>query len=244
MTGDIGNMKNKNLIIPLFLISFLAVASDNEIYVDQSGATSNIDIEQLGSGNLIGGLNSSAGSMTFLDLDGQSMTLDINMIGSTNKFLGDILGDSLTGFFEFTGDSNDFTIQIDPTNTYGADDSNLNVQVTGSNNTFTLDQATSALASTLDLDWTINGSDNTFNFDINYDLGTNFMDIDGDDNTVDFSGSGYQGGYFYLDHTGGNRTFDITQSSTLDNDWLKIISSGSNGTGCVIQNDGGTSTSC
>ena len=102
MTGDIGNMKNKNLIIPLFLISFLAVASDNEIYVDQSGATSNIDIEQLGSGNLIGGLNSSAGSMTFLDLDGQSMTLDINMIGSTNKFLGDILGDRLTGFFEFT----------------------------------------------------------------------------------------------------------------------------------------------
>ena len=48
----------------------------------------------------------------------------------------------------------------------------------------------------------------------------------------------------HLDHTGGNRTFDITQSSTLDNDWLKTISSGNNGTVCVIQNDAGTSTSC
>ena len=66
--------------------------ADNEIYVDQSGATANIDLEQLGSGNIIGGLNSSAGSLTALDLDGATMTLDINQIGDTNKFLGDILG--------------------------------------------------------------------------------------------------------------------------------------------------------
>ena len=235
---------NKLLVIPLILTSFLAVASDNEIYVDQSGASSTIDLEQLGSGNIIGGLNSTAGSLTYLDLDGSTMVLDINMIGDSNKFLGDILADTFTGFFEFSGDSNAFTIQVDPTNTYGADDSDLNIDVTGSSNTFTLDQATSALASTLDLDWIINGSDNTIDFNINYDLGTNYMDIDGSDNTINFSGSGYQGGYFYLDHTGGNRTFDITQSSTLDNDWLKIISSGNNGTVCVIQNDGGTSTSC
>jgi hypothetical protein len=100
------------------------------------------------------------------------------------------------------------------------------------------------MASTLDLDWIINGASNEFDFDINYDLATNYVDIDGDSNTVNFSGSGYQGGYFYLDQTGDSRTFNITQSSTLDNDWLKIISSGDNGTVCVIQNDGGSSTSC
>ena len=38
--------------------------ADNEIHVDQSGATANIDLEQLGSGNIIGGLNSAAGSLT------------------------------------------------------------------------------------------------------------------------------------------------------------------------------------
>tara|TARA_R100001460_G_scaffold401_5_gene1952 strand:- start:160 stop:843 length:684 start_codon:yes stop_codon:yes gene_type:complete len=222
----------------------LIYGADNEIYVDQSGATANIDLEQLGSGNIIGGLNSSAGSLTALDLDGITMTLDINQIGDTNKFLGDILGDTITGFFEFDGDSNTFTIQGDPTNTYGIDNSNYNVDVTGSTNTFTLDHGTSALAATLDLDWIIQGDGNTFDFDINYDGGTSYVDVDGDSNTVNFTGSGYAGGYFYLDQTGNSRTFNITQSSTLDNDWLKILSNGNSGTVCVIQNDQGTSTSC
>ena len=219
-------------------------AADNEIYVDQSGATANIDLEQLGSGNIIGGLQSSAGNLNPLDLDGLTMTLDINQIGNTNKFLGDIFGDTITGFFEFDGDSNTFTIQGDPTDTYGIDNSNYNVDVTGSSNTFTLDHGTTALAATLDLDWIINGDSNTFDFDINYDGATNYVDVDGDDNTVTFTGSGYAGGYFYLDQTGDNRTFNIQQLSTLDNDWLKIISNGNNGTVCVIQNDQGTSTSC
>ena len=218
--------------------------ADNEIYVDQSGATANIDLEQLGSANIIGGLNSIAGTLTPLDLDGTSLTLDINQIGDTNKFLGDILADNFTGFFEFDGSGNNFTIQVDPTNTYGADGSDVNVDVTGDSNTFTLDLATLAMSSNTDLDWIINGDSNTFDFDINYDGATNYVDVDGDSNTVNFTGSGYAGGYFYLDQTGSNRTFNIIQSSTLAADWLQIDSVGSNGTVCVVQNDGGTTTSC
>jgi len=235
---------NKIILSFVALISIGIYAADNEIYVEQSGATANLDLEQLGSANIIGGLNSVAGTLTPLDLDGTGMTLDINQIGDTNKFLGDILADSLTGFFEFDGDSNSFTIQVDPTNTYGADSSNLNVDVTGSTNTFTLDLATSSMASNTDLDWIINGSGNQLDFDIDYDGGTSYVDIDGDSNTVSFDGQGYAGGYFYLDQTGSSRTFNIQQQSTLDNDWLKIISTGSSGTVCVIQNDGGTSTGC
>ena len=235
----------KKIILSLVAIISLGIyAADNEIYVEQSGATANLDLEQLGSANIIGGLNSVAGTLTPLDLDGTGMTLDINQIGDTNKFLGDILADSLTGFFEFDGDSNSFTIQVDPTNTYGADSSNLNVDVTGSTNTFTLDLATSSMASNTDLDWIINGSGNQLDFDIDYDGGTSYVDIDGDSNTVSFDGQGYAGGYFYLDQTGGSRTFNIQQQSTLDNDWLKILSTGSNGTVCVIQNDGGTAVGC
>jgi len=219
-------------------------AADNEIYVDQAGATLNLDLEQLGSGNIIGGLNAAAGSMTALDLDGATMTLDINQIGGSNTFLGDILADNFTGFFEFDGDSNDFTIQVDPTNTYGADGSNLNVDVTGDSNDFTLNVGTTALTGNLDLDWIINGSSNTFDFDINYDGATSYVDVDGDSNNVTFDGSGYAGGYFYLDQTGNSRTFNIQQLSTQDNDWLKIISNGNGGTVCVIQNDQGTGTSC
>ena len=233
----------KKLISILFL-SGAVWAADNEIYVDQSGASSSIDLEQIGSGNLIGGLNAAAGNMTPLDLDGTSMTLDINQIGSSNIFRGDITADSYTGYFNFSGSSNNFTMQTDPTNTYGADTSDVNVDVTGSSNTFTLNQATSAMASTLDLDWTINGSNNSVTAAIDYDTATNYMDIDGDDNTVTLDADGYAQGYFYLDQTGNSRTFNVTQQSTLDNDWLKILSTGSNGTICVNQDDVGTAVGC
>jgi|TARA_B100000212_G_scaffold116666_1_gene87013 hypothetical protein len=232
------------LLPVIFLLSINIFVADNEISIDQTGATANLDIEQLGSGNLIGGSTATAGSMTALDLDGTTMTLDINQLGNSNLFRGDIYADSYTGFFEFTGDSNTFAMQTDPDNTYGADSSNLNVNVSGSSNAFTLNQATNAMASTLDLDWTINGSNNSITSSIDQDLATNYMNISGSDNTVTFDGDGYQGAYFHLTHTGGSRTINVTQQSTLDNDWLKITSTGSNGTFCVNQNDQGTSTSC
>jgi len=241
-------MKKMNkVLLSLSLLSSAVLAADNEIYISQAGATASIDVEQLGISNLIGGLSSSAGSLTPLDLDGNSMVLDINMIGATNKFFGDIWADSFTGNYNFTGSTNLFTIQVDPTNTYGADSSNHQVAVTGASNTMTLNQGTSALAATLDLDWIIQGSNNTITSNINIDGATNFMDIDGSDNTVTYTGAGVTasaGGYFYLDHTGGSRTFNVQQLSTQDNDWLKITSVGSSGTVCVIQNDQGSSLGC
>lgn len=231
-------------LIFLSLFSVNIFTADNEVSIDQAGATANLDIEQMGSGNLIGGATAVSGTMTPLDLDGTTMTLDINQLGNSNIFKGDIYADNYTGFFEFTGDSNTFSMQTDPDNTYGADSSNVNIQVSGGSNVFTYTQATTAQASALDLDWTINGSNNTITSAIDQDLATNYMNIDGSDNTVTFDGDGYQGAYFHLTHTGGSRTINVTQQSTLDNDWLKITSNGSNGTFCINQNDQGTSTGC
>lgn len=231
-------------LIFLSLFSVNIFTADNEVSIDQAGATANLDIEQMGSGNLIGGASAVSGTMTPLDLDGTTMTLDINQLGNSNIFKGDIYADNYTGFFEFTGDSNTFSMQTDPNNTYGADSSNVNIQVSGGSNVFTYTQATTAQASALDLDWTINGSNNTITSAIDQDLATNYMNIDGSDNTVTFDGDGYQGAYFHLTHTGGSRTINVSQQSTLDNDWLKITSNGSNGTFCINQNDQGTSTGC
>ena len=48
----------------MFLIAMMmgvsAFAADNEIFVDQVGASASIDLEQMGTGNIIGGLNSTA----------------------------------------------------------------------------------------------------------------------------------------------------------------------------------------
>ena len=42
-------------------------SADNEIYLDMSGTTANIDLEQLGISNIIAGLGSTAGSLTAFD---------------------------------------------------------------------------------------------------------------------------------------------------------------------------------
>jgi len=240
--------RRRTVVSLLFLfISLNVVTADNEIYIDQSGATSNLDIEQVGgSGNIIGGSDATAGAsnMTPLDLDGATMTLDILQKGSTNKFLGDIWADTYTGYFSFIGDTNTFNMSTDETNATGADGSNVNVQVTGNTNTMTLNHAMTALAANLDLDWTIQGDTNNITAAIDVDGATNYMDIDGDDNVVTYDGDGYAGGYFYLDHTGNTRTFNIDQESTSDNDWLKITSDGNNGTVCVTQSDATTSFVC
>ena len=184
------------LFILLFLLTTPLYAADNEIYIDQSGATSNLDIEQVnGSGNIIVGADAAAGSMTALDIDGGSMTLDILQKGSTNKFLRDIWADSYTGYFQFIGDSNTFNMSTDETNATGADGSNVNVQVTGNTNTMTLNHAMTALAANLDLDWIIQGGGNSITAAIDVDGATNYMDIDGDDNTVTYDGDGYAGAY-------------------------------------------------
>ena len=230
------------IIILLAFLGFI-VKADNEIYINQVGSDLNLDVEQLGGSNLIGGLDAVSGQMTALELAGGSMTLDINQLGDSNKFIGDIVLDSLVGFFEFDGDSNTFEIQVDPTDTYSADGGNYYVDVTGSSNDFELKVATNALAEYLDLDWVVNSDENTIDYKVDIDGATSYIDIDGDSNNVVYNGSGYADGYFYLDQTGSSRAFNITQSSTLASDWLKIISTGNNGTVCIIQSDSG-STSC
>jgi len=233
------------ILLPAFLFA------DNEVYVNQVGNSTNIDIEQLGSSNLIGGTSATSGNMTALDLDGVSMTLDINQIGSSNLFRSDAIdGDNFTGFFEFAGDSNTFDILMNSTGLITADYVDLNIDVTGSSNTFDLKIAENDDASYLNLDWLITGSSNTFDFDIDYENATNYMDVNGSSNDITFSGSGYSGttsadsGYFYLDLDGSTNTINVTQASTLAKDWVKIESTASNSNICIIQNDQGTATSC
>tara|TARA_R100001079_G_scaffold96032_1_gene59259 strand:+ start:201 stop:926 length:726 start_codon:yes stop_codon:yes gene_type:complete len=238
-------------VINIFLFMSLSVVADNEIYVNQTGNSATIDLEQQGGSNLIGGTSAVSGTMTALDLDGVSMILDINQIGASNKFRSDAIdGDNFTGFFEFTGDSNVFDILVDSTGLIDSDYINMNINVTGSSNTFDLAVAEDDDASYLDLDWIVTGGSNEFDFDIDYANAINYVDVNGSSNTLNFSGSGYGGttsadsGYFYLDLDGSSNTIDVTQSSTLARDYLKIISNTSNSNICVIQNDQGTSTSC
>ena len=235
-----------------FLILFLSIGlfADNEIYIDQTGDNASIDIEQLGSTNIIGGDDAVSGTMTAAILNGTGMTLDINQIGSSNKFLTDgILGDSFTGFFEFDGDSNEWDFSMDTTGLNTADSNDININDTGSFNLADIDIAEVSGASFLDIDWIITGDSNDAEVDIDADYAVMYMDILGDSNDLTFIQSGYGNSssdskYFYLDLEGDSNTAVIKQQSTLAADWLKIESNASNSNICVIQNDSGTTTSC
>ena len=233
----------------LLLLSF-GLMADNEIYIDQAGNNVNIDLEQLGSGNMIGGLNSTSGSMVKAILNGGTWTFDINQIGSSNKFLTDgIYGDNFTGFFEFDGDSNDFEFSMDTTGLNGADYVDANVDVTGSSNAFDFDFGQSSAVDYLDFDLIMDGDSNDLDFNIDSEYYTAYIDILGDSNTMTLDKTGYgasssDAGYFYLDLNGSSNTINIEQTSTLALDWLKIESDASNSNICVVQSDGGTSTSC
>jgi hypothetical protein len=199
---------------------------------------------------MIGGLSSTTGSLTAAILTGGSWTFDINQIGNTNKFLTDgILGSNLTGFFEFDGDSNDFEFSMDTSGLNGADFVNAFVDITGGSNTFDIDLGQVSDVSYLDLDLIVDGDSNDFTFDIDSTNYTSYVDIFGDSNTMTLTKSGYgtgtgSSGYFYLDLNGSTNTIDIEQTSTIALDWLKIESDASNSNICVVQSDGGTTTTC
>lgn len=231
---------------------FLSVGlfADNEIYIDQTGDNASIDIEQLGSTNIIGGDDAVAGTMTAAVLNGGTMTLDINQIGSSNKFLTDgIYGTNFTGFFEFDGDSNEWNFSMDTSGLNTADSNDINIDVSGSFNLADIDIAEVSGASFLDIDWIITGDSNDAEVDIDADYAKMYMDIFGDSNDLTFIQSGYGASssdrkYFSLDLDGSNNTAVIKQQSTLAADWLTIESNASNSNICIIQNDGGTTTSC
>ena len=205
----------------LCVLLTLTAFADNEIYGDQNDSNLELNLEQLGSTNLIGGSDAVAGDMTPLDLDGGTMDLTINQIGTANVFRGDIFADTSTFLFDFDGSSNIFAIQVDPTNTYSVDNSDFDVDVDGSSNTFELNVGTTAIAENFDLDWVIVGSSNDFTVTVNSDESTQDIDVDGDSNV-----------------------FNIIQKSTLASDWLQLITVGDSSNICIVQDDGGTNTTC
>ena len=131
----------------------------------------------------------------------------------------------------------------------GKNSNDININVTGSFNLADIDIAEVSGASFLDIDWIITGDSNDAEVDIDADYAFMYMDILGDSNDLTFIQSGYGNSssdnkYFYLDLEGDSNTAVIKQQSTLAADWLKIETNASNSNICVIQNDGGTTTSC
>ena len=186
-------------------------SADNEIFLNQSGDTITLNIDQIGYGNKIGGSVVSSTVATDWLLTGSSLTIDIDQIGNNNQILGSTIFSSSTVDILNTGDSNIITWDIGDIGS--SDSSALFLDFTGDTNLFTFNQGSVASAERLDLDVLVIGSTNTFDFDVESDDATINLDLTGDTNNfvVNQRDAGYHS--VTLDYTGDGGDIDINQWS-------------------------------
>ena len=155
-------MKYSVLILVLFGFALTSHAADNQIYITQTNATnSQIDIEQLGSGNIVADNASNTTTVdAAMNINGTGLNFNLDQIGSSNKFLADLNGNDGAYNFTFTGSSNVFTGQLNSAGTYNMNDFTFTNAVNGSSNAFTVNIAEDADANDSDIVWAFDGSDN------------------------------------------------------------------------------------
>jgi len=212
-------------VVMLMLMTSLSYA--NDIYVTQSGASLDLDITQDGENNTVGNsttASASSGATTILNIDqigdsnvityqinGATYTGVINLVGNSNNV--DLNCDSggsnsscgsANAVINFTGNSNDIDLDIGQTSSATSADVDI-VGQTGSDS--------NVVAATVD------GNSAILTITVNGDTNNYLIDIDG---------NGDANGHTLIhSHTGGIADVDIIQSGTNDN-MINLTTSGDN----------------
>jgi len=227
-------MKTIISVVMLMLMTSLSYA--NDIYVTQSGANLDLDITQDGSNNTIGSSGTSSastGATTVLDIDqvGNSNVITYQINGATYTGTINLTGDSndvdlncdstgsnsscgtVTASITMTGSSNDIDLDIGET----SDASNSTVTITGQSGS-----DSNVIAATVD------GTSAILTLTVNGDTNNYLIDIDGDGDV--------NGHTLIHSHTGGIGDVDITQSGVNDN-YISLTTSGDNADIDISQTD-------
>ena len=237
------NFTQKLTFVMLFLIG--AAYADNEIYIDQVGDSAAIEIIQDGSGNKVGGSSSDDTKML---LDGDSMDFNVNLSGGSNNLIGSVIGTS-TVDIDVTGSSNSIGFDVDKDNVYGATDGNYLIDITGGNNDLDFDFGSLDTANDTDFDFVLDGDFNSADVNIDSSSVTFDLDVIGDNNSLLYNSSGYDGHEFLFTGSGSYVDVEIYQESTLQSDSIGVDYEGSGtsdtaATICISQSDSGTNTNC
>lgn len=197
------------MMIPV--IGFAQSASENEIFINQSGDSLTLTIDQIGYGNKVCGSLTSGVCASDWTLTGGSLTINIDQLGNSNQLFGPTIFDSSSIDLTFTGDSNVWDWNIGYIGS--ADSSDMLVDITGDSNTFDIDWAYTASAERLNFDLDIIGSSNVFDIDFESDDITWDFDVTGDSNNIvtNIKDGAYHSITF--DFTGDSGDIDINQWS-------------------------------
>ena len=218
-------MLNK-LLITLLASLFCYNVYANDIYIDQVGDNLDLDITQDGQSNKIGT------SLTDASLSGDNMTFSITQAGNTNEITAVISGNTYTGTWAFTGNSNTVDLLCDSIGGGNCDSVTLNITNTGDSNAYTINIGETADAENATIAFTVTGDNNIINTDVdgtNADitvvmnnsasLATSSANADeGNQLDLTITGDGHSAGHsITLNITGGGSTYTVTQSGVNDN---------------------------
>jgi len=204
-----------------------SIATTNKVYIDQSGASVNVNIQQTGTTNVVGTL------VDPIYLRGDNQIVTAIQTGVNNSLLMSIVGaygqgSGATATVQQLGDNNSADIRC---GSFQGDNScnglNLNTTFTGNNNTLAYHGSEADITTTID----VLGNNNDFTLTINSPNASQTLLFDGDFNTVNVTQSGAGGTYGHsllADFTGSNNTL-TTQQYGASETIINIRSVGSNG---------------
>ena len=226
----------KQLITILSVIFISLSVHANDIYINQSGATLDLDVLQDGQNNTIG---SSATSSSVI---GATTNLAITQIGDSNVMTFDVNGATYTGTFSVTGDSNNIDFNCDSAgNNSSCGTATASIVWVGSSNDIDVDigETSSATSATVGITGASGSDSNTVLATIDGNSAILTLSVNGDTNNflIDIDGDGDSAGHTYIhSHTGSIADVDITQSGIYDN-MITLTTSGDNHDIDIIQRD-------
>mgnify|MGYP004405032539 CR=1 FL=1 len=206
-------MKNKNVLCILLLLTSVSVMAntDNEVFLEQSGDTLTLEIDQIGYGNKIcGSVNGGACDSDWV-LTGDQLNINLDILGNDNQIFGNTIFNNSSVDITISGDSNVWDWDVGYIGS--VDSTDILVDVTGDTNTFDIDLGYDASTERLDFDLDVLGSLNSLDVDIDADDAIWDVDITGNNNT--FTSAVSDGNYHELNFelSGDNSQVTLIQDS-------------------------------
>ena len=230
----------RKFLTTLFLVMGFSAAHANDIYIQQIGTGNGLDLSvtQDGVNNVMG--TSSAKVI----LSGANHTWTVSQVGGANVIAAQIRGNTYTGTWAITGNSNNILFKCASGVTSKCETATGNITINGNSSDIDILIGESADAATATLNLTIDGDANVFNADIDGKSAIVTVSLDnqlsaGSDKVtmnLTMDGDGDTNGHtVILDHT-GDGTIDITQSGVNDA-IVSIIASGTGHDIDIVQSD-------
>lgn len=201
----------------------LAQESTNRVFIDQSGSNPNVQVLQDGNANRLGSVERpvylrGADQQVNITQDGNSNIIDLELVNANVAQPGTSVGASV--IIQQIGNSNTvdaacgFGASSAGTALSGCNRANINWSFSGSNNSMQFRGTGNDLSSAV----TVSGNNNTFVVDAVGNNHSQTVMVAGSYNTFNMSqtSTGAAGSSMWVEQTGANAQFNLTQSGTVD----------------------------